>query len=427
MLNKPYTAPALKYFHGEAALALESIYRDDATPEGEAFRDRLIFTINTYCQDHANAGAQIASFVEDIPFPEEVSAEDALLARHVLLETQAALKSLLEDDEEFLESYRGDTVPDDRTDASVREDAREFDKRYKIDKEAVIRQSAQDGSATDDEVTDSFYDGRNSERVESDVAHSARERGFPEQQKKPVDADATAHTASEVPVNGQQDSTTTSPAGESSVQDSTPAAEASPDGSSGGAEGKSAVPHVPLQERPAKFEDDISSAVPQQPVRPSEKPSKPVSTRPTLDAPDFLGGSPSMVFNQAKQWLIDHIIQVASGTTKDGEFPRLAPLMEIPEGLPYRITTPEIQSIVADLRASVRRIKPPLVESFDGLMDLAERLRRTGPKGGGDIDGAIDAFNDIMDAFKKTYGNPNEDKYGLGMNDWKQGRSEDDE
>jgi hypothetical protein len=402
VLKKPYTAPALEYFHGEAALALERIYRDNATPEGEAFRDRLIFTINTYCQDHANAGAQVASFVEDIPFPEEVSAEDALLARHVLLETQAALKSLLEDDAEFLESYRGDTVPDDRTDASVREDAREFDKRYKLDKEAIIRESAQEGSATDDEVSNSFYNGQNAERVESDVAHSARDRGFAEQVKVP---------AADPPLT------------EPPVSDVAPTIAASSDSTSEGTDDKSLMP-TPAGEGLSKPKE----AAPSNQLRPKEQPVKPVSIRPTIKAPDFLGGSPSMVFNQAKQWLIDHIIQVASGTTKDGEFPRIAPLMEISEGLPYRVSVPELRAIVADIRASVRRIRPPLVESFDSLLDLAEKLKRKGPGGGGNIGDAIDAFNDVLDAFKTMHGDPDEDRYGLGNNDWKKdgGGSDDD-
>ena len=152
-----------------------------------------------------------------------------------------------------------------------------------------------------------------------------------------------------------------------------PAADASPHGS---VEGADSAPPTP--------ENQVPPAALKQAARLAGETVKPVSTRPTITAPDFLGGSPSMVFNQAKQWLIDHIIRIASGTTKDGEFPRIAPLFEIPEGLPYRISDVELRAIVTDIRASVRRIRPPLVESFDHLLDIADRLRK-GPKDGGDI------------------------------------------
>lgn len=358
----PLTEAALTYFAGEAAVKLEDLYRDDQTPEGTAFRDRLKFTINTYCQDHANAGAQIASFVEDIPFPKEWSVDDALLARHVLLETQAALQELLQDDEAFLDSYRGDTVPSDDVDQSVRRDAREFDKRYKLDKGEVIRRSAEEGAATDDEVTNSFYDGKDGVRTESDVAHSSRDQGHPET------------SASE-----------------------------------------------PKRLQPPSEPEDFS-AKPKSGMSPradSHPPQSPKSI--DLSAPDYLGVSPSMVFNMAKKWLTEHIIQVASGSAEDGKFPRLQPLTELPDGLSHRLASADVRAIIADIRSATAKLKPPLVESFDHLLDIAERLRK-GPKGSPDnLGDAVDALNDALGAFKDMFGDPDEDKYDLGTNDWKKG------
>ncbi len=65
MVEQP-TPAYVKYLAGEVEDALDERYKDDATPVGGAFRNKLQFVIQTYCQQHDQAGEQTAAFVAEL-------------------------------------------------------------------------------------------------------------------------------------------------------------------------------------------------------------------------------------------------------------------------------------------------------------------------------------------------------------------------
>lgn len=178
----PLTPAYVAYLERDLADRLDEIYHDDETPYGEAFRNRLRFTLQTYCQQHDQAGEQTAAFAEHIPCNNEFGIEGAIGGLMILRQTREALTELLQDDADFLESYRGEHVTDDETDRSVREDAREFTKRNEVSSEinAIVHQTATEGEATEKEIIDASYDFKDGAKTEFDVALSARDRLEPE-------------------------------------------------------------------------------------------------------------------------------------------------------------------------------------------------------------------------------------------------------
>lgn len=123
MANAP-TPAYVNYLAGEVEDALDAVYKDDATPLGRAYRDKFQFVIQTYCQQHDQAGEQTAAFVREIPCNEQFDVQGALGGLIVLRQTHEALTELLQDDADFKASYRGDDVTDDETDRAVRKTAR---------------------------------------------------------------------------------------------------------------------------------------------------------------------------------------------------------------------------------------------------------------------------------------------------------------
>lgn len=363
MAEVKITAGYLSYVRSEAADKLDDAFHDDDTPLGAAFRDKLKFVINNYCQMHDAAGPRTAEFVGELPYYDagNMGMPDAVLGDIILRETHQALRELQEADAEFRESYRGGQETDDATDRSVRKDASEFNTRHNItqDKLRSYERSAAEGSVSDDEITDEFYDGVNSAERELDVAKSARDRLEP-------------------------------PAGESSVEN---------------------VPGEPKGESQPPTEFSAEKTVTR----------KTKAVRPALHAQDYLGCPPSETFIRAKKWLTEHIILVASGTENDKkeDFPRIQPLMELPQALQeFGTTQPALTQIVREIREMTDKLRPPLVERMDDLLDRMRNLTRGGQSQPADIDDIKGALEDTLSFMEDALGK-DKDEYGLGLNDWK--------
>lgn len=198
----PSITPAyVAYLEGELADALEEIYKDDETPHGRAFEDKLQFVIQTYCQQHDQAGEQTADFVRHIPFNAAFGIEGAVGGLMVLRRTRAALLELLEHDKEFLESYRGDKVTSDEEDRAIRADAAEYTKRNEVgeDINRIVRKTAAEGEATEKDIVDAAYGSADGARTEFDVALSARDRLEPPPAIAAVPSMPEAADATEAP------------------------------------------------------------------------------------------------------------------------------------------------------------------------------------------------------------------------------------
>lgn len=351
----PALTPAyLSYLGGEFANQLDELYKDDETPYGEAYRNKFRFIIQTYCQQHDQAGEQTAAFVELLPCNSEFGIDGAVKGLMILRQTREALAELLKDDADFLESYRGDNVTSEETDRSVRQDAREFTKRNEVSPEidSVVRKTATEGEATEKEIMDASYNFQDGAKAEFDVALSARDR---------LPDDKPAKAASLIPVTP-------------TVSPSVPA---------------------PQIDRPVFV---------------------------ILKKQTYFGGSPSIVFNRAKKWFVDAIIKIAAGSERHDHFPRIAPLVDKPELGAHATTLVELSQLACDIRDMTDRLRPPLSERFDDLTDMLSRAINK-PGGGGPMQVEI---SDVMGSFGQMFGNPNEDKYGLGTEDWKKGGGDED-
>lgn len=357
----PLTSAYLTYLEGELGDKLEAIYKDDATPHGRAFEDTLQFTMQTYCQQHDQAGEQSAAFVLNLPCNNEFGIEGAVYGLMILRRTRTALAELLEDDADFLASYRGDHVTDAETDRSVRNDAREFEKRNEVGSEidAIVKKTASEGEATEKEIIDASYGFQDGAQTEFNVALSARDRLEPVEKAPPAHAPPVRRNADTVPL------------------------------------------------------------------------APPVSAGPsaiTIEAKTYFGQTPSGVFNMAKKWLTGMIVKVASGSERANEFPRIRPLMHKPELEQRGTSQKELETLVEDIHDMADRLRPPLSEKFESLMDIALDLGRKKPDGSPmGTQEQIEAIHDALDSFTQMFGGRDDDKYGLGTEDWKKGGGGDDD
>jgi hypothetical protein len=106
------------------------------------------------------AGARAAELVESLPYPEkEGGYVDAFMALHILRSTQAALKSILEDDAEMNEMVNQYYQTTDADDAEARREAAQFNKDHYGDLDEEFKKSAE-----------GFVDDRVSEQVIMDAA-----------------------------------------------------------------------------------------------------------------------------------------------------------------------------------------------------------------------------------------------------------------
>lgn len=365
----PLTPAYLKYLEGEISDQLEERFKDDGTPHGGAYEDKLQFVIQTYCQQHDQAGEQTAEFVRQLPCNSEFGIEGAVGGLMVLRRTRAALIELLEHDAEFLASYRGDNATTDETDRSVRKDAREFSKRNEVDEStnAKIKKSATEGEATEEQIADAAYNFQNAAETEFDVALSARDRlePVPDPVAKPVIPAVPGMTSAESQVLAAFVA-------------------------SGLAESPRREPHAPGE---------------QQKVPETAKQIQ------ILGISQF-GTTPSVVFNRAKEWFTKMIVSVAAGTETKHSFPRIRPLIDKPELAPHATTQAELETLAREIEDMTRRLRPPLSETHGELTVFLDRVRDSDPRSKDDI-------KDVLGSFDEMFGGGKKDTYGLGLDDWK--------
>lgn len=340
----------MKYLEGEADSMLADAYRNDVSPDERAYEESLQFNINAYLSLHDQAGARSYEFVQALPRGKEHGAEDAVIALRILRRTRDALRELVQHDEEFKRSFQGDKITSEETDASVRRDAAAFTKRNEVD------------DATNAAIHASATEGEATEKQVSDAAY-----GF-------QDSDVVEHRVAQSARDCLDAPTETADAPLPAI------------GSPGDASASDGgiVPSYGSPER----------------IR--------------LTKQTYLQQSPSIVFNQAKKWLIDAIVAVVSGSNAEDRFPRIRPLMGV-DGLGESgVTHEQLVSTVRDVREMVRALRPPLSESFEDLQGLDLKFNLRGPDGkpAGSVDLRV-ALGDAMNSFTDMHGDPDEDKYGL--------------
>lgn len=397
-MAKEPTPAYVNYLGGELEDALDAVYEDDATPVGRAYRDKFQFVIQTYCQQHDQAGERTAAFVREIPCNERFGLEGAIGGLIILRQTHEALTELLQDDADFRASYRGDDVTDDETDRAVRKTARDYEKDTQVDERVndIVRRKAVEGEATDEQFLNASYDSDNGAQVEFDIALSARDRLKPKDEPLAPAVSRPSHVeglTGDVPAQAR-DVPLVEP-------DAPVPGESTPVGTIGG-----------LGVRESSRRDAAPVA-------------KPTSARPeriTIVPQTHFGGSPSVVFNRAKEWFVDMIVKVAAGSEQDDEFPRIEPLVDKKEFERHGTTREELLKLAREIRDMTRRLRPPLSERHDDLMEMMQRSLNK--PGGGPTSGEME---DILDSFMEMFGRRDDDKYGLGLDGkWGQGDSEDE-
>ncbi len=398
MANAP-TPAFVKYLAGEVEDALDAVYKDDATPVGRAYRDKFQFVVQTYCQQHDQAGEQTAAFVREIPCNEQFDLHGAIGGLIILRQTHEALTELLQDDADFKASYRGEEVTDDETDRHVRKTARDYERDTQVseDVNGIVRKTAVEGEATDEEFLNASYDSDNGAAVEFDIALSARDRLEPKDDvpaTNPVTS-LPAHAPGGVPVQAHD------------VPVVEPSAPVSDGSTLVGTIGGLAVHESSRREQPAAAVVAPASIGPE---------------RIAIVPQTHFGGSPSVVFNRAKEWFADMIVKIAAGSERRDDFPRIAPLVDKKEFEQHGTTREELVRLAREIRDMTRRLRPPLSERHDDLLEMMERSLKPGGKGP-----TSGEMEDILDSFTGMFGKRDEDKYGLGLNqNWADGNDEDE-
>lgn len=410
------TTPAyVNYLAGELEDALDAVYKDDATPVGRAYRDKLQFVIQTYCQQHDQAGEQTAAFVRDIPCNERFDFEGAIGGLIILRQTHEALAELLQDDADFKASYRGEEVTDDKTDRYVRQTAHDYEKDTQVGEDVndIVRRTAAEGEATEKEVTDASYDSDDGAGMEFNIALSARDRLKPEEIVASATPDPMPIETSdgEVWVKGEE------------VLPVEPDAPVQPN-KVVQASMEESITSVPDRSTPV---ENIGNFVVSEPPRRDEPPpAAPVSASAEPEcikivSQTYFGQTPSVAFNRAKEWLTNTIIKIAAGSEVRDEFPRIAPLVDKKEFERHGTTREELTRLAREIRNMTRRLRPPLSERHGELMDLMERIALR-PGGGGPSKDEVDS---ILDSFTEMFGGSGDDKYGLGLNQkWDSGNDD---
>lgn len=264
----------------------------------------------------------------------------------------------------------------------------------------IVRRKAVEGEATDEQFLNASYDSDNGAQVEFNIALSARDRLEPKE-----DVPAASRRAQD---EGSTGDIPTQAQNVPAVESETPVSnESTLVGTIGGLN----VHESPRRDAPASPVADAVMATPTGPVRIDVKPQT------------HFGGMPSVVFNRAKGWFTDMIIKVAAGSEQDGEFPRIAPLVDKKEFEGNGTTRDELLKLAREIRDMTRRLRPPLSERHDDLMEMMERSLNK-PGGGGPTSGEME---DILDSFTEMFGGRDDDKYGLGLDKkWGEGDAEDE-
>ncbi len=343
----PHTT--LLYFEGNATDILNDAFPDEEN-RTRAFRDRLMFIINTYASQNDQAGPQLADLVESLPYNKEFGHQDALIALQILRETNEALYELLEDDEEFKASLRGSTDDPD-VDREVRASAREFSDHHDLSgKDAIGREARAAGDMINDRaISDSFYDGKSARGVEEDI-HTSHRDGIGES----VTADVLTY-----------DGTSPGPASTNTAA-----------------------------EKLGADQSPVSTSTPEPPDAATrlfgEKPR-----RITVDTPKFTGKNPGTVFREAIDWLAKNLIAIASGTSSQDKFPRIAPIIDVKSGEKYSTTRDELMDLVEEIRSRFGRLRSP-----SGGTDVHDLLINFDPNNPA---GAMDILRGLLGGVKREH------------------------
>ena len=116
-----------------------------------------------------------------------------------------------------------------------------------------------------------------------------------------------------------------------------------------------------------------------------------------IAVPDFQGVDPIIVFRQATQWLIEHIIYVSTGTLGKGvsAFPRLAPILDR-SNEEHAPTTEKVVALLGSMREEVKQLRPPMGDGPMRLNNLTERMQNLDPN---DHEGLKDLLEDMTKRF----------------------------
>jgi hypothetical protein len=276
------------------------------------------------------AGARAAELVESLPYPEkEGGYVDAFMALHILRSTQAALKSILEDDAEMNEMVNQYYQTTDADDAEARREAAQFNKDHYGDLDEEFKKSAEgfvDDRVSEQVIMDAAAGGSHAQQ-EADLAEALKakttkievraypegvERGKHDQSVADVSAEKLPITESAFPTPTPVRTPESAP-----VQSSEPTSSIDEEG--------------PLEDLALKLFQ--------------ERP-----TRYKVEAPNYSKRTPGEAFRAAAKWMFDHIIIVAAGSRTPSSYPRIAPLMS-------KTVTPEYAQTVASLDGMVRAIR----------------------------------------------------------------------
>lgn len=333
-----------RYAVSEADDIVQRAYECDGEKFSESYQTALHLAINNYCALHEQAGERVAEFVQQLPWVNE-PIMNALIGQRILILTDATLRNILEQDAEFRESLIGDVRSTNADDSQIARDAKSWDQTHNADKDVEIHESAQDGMVTDREVADAAYNG-NSEQIESAIHDSHR------------------NTLGETP-------TITLPQTRSLHDDldiTTPKADA------------------PQRTIPNATKEDV-----------------------TITVPKFNGESPSVVFKAATRWLCEHILMVATGSKQETRTPRLDAIRnadwKTAEGEPIALPSARIHQLCSTIRTQFARLRPPMVERAEEILDRMRNLPSNDPRD------MLDSLRDVLDLFKQE--KKNDDPYNL--------------
>jgi hypothetical protein len=325
------SAAYLNYLNGTAEDRLNAAY-PDSVERTRAYREALRALVEIYGGVREQLGDVCATFISTIPCEGSFSWEDALIGMHVLRATNEELADLLAEDDELEQKARGDSVTDADADASIRRDAKEFNKRHNIDREKLDQYGKSARSISDgidhEGTSNSFYGG-NAREIERGIVESATD-----DRKIPISVNVKILTQKEEPA-------------------------------------ADAAPGTQVVAQPPREPENI-----------------------VITAPDFSLKDPSEAFRAAMRWLGDNIAMIATGSKHDKSFPRIEPLTRLHETVPeHAIESGAVLDLISAMRHRFRKLRAP---TGGGSSDLLQRLSNIDPDDPNSMIDLRHALDDIM-------------------------------
>ncbi len=311
---------------------------ETADEDVAGFGSHVRFTIENYLAIVHQAGTHAADLVNTLWYPdEEGGVLDGFTGYYILTETRRVLREILEEDEEMRAMIEGYYTTTAEEDAAAAAEAAKFNRDHAGDKDSDVHDSAK-----------GFVDNRVSEKL----IHDAAAGGDKATQDDHIQ-NALAMTPIKVEVRLYDDSAVRSDS------DALP------------------PPPVELQESASVSETiDVDEIVDPAVALFNERPQ-----RIKIDAPNYSKSTPAKAFRSAMSWMVDHIVYVASGSKKQGSFPRLAPIIAPYLPAPYAVTVPELDKIVRDLRHHASQLRVPGEDDHGSIANIFAQIDPEDPAG----------------------------------------------